>query len=596
MASDGRVPEIVVGVDFGMTCTGVAYSMGPEWAEPKTLQHWPGKMINELANKVPTLLQYKEDSREVKAWGFLCDQESEDIDILACFKLHLDPAYVDPRTDAPVPTLEEAREWFQDYLRCLHDHIEEYFSNAFPRWKTQRTEFVFSVPTTWKSASMIAETERLIKGAGYGGDGANHRVGIGLTEAEAAAVYASKQQFEKDDVILVCDAGGGTTDVNVLQLTSSRGEPTQLQQLSWVEGRSIGSALIDINFHHIVSDRLNKIRDYLQGEPDDIADKMMQGRFERFKCSYGTAASSTIPTIPLEVPGLPPGKHFPIVNIEDSIMRITREELKRLFDIQVDRMLSLINEQFDRMQKKLPRTQISYLVLSGGLGSSPYVRQRFKSYYEIGEGSERPNAQETRIVVVAEPQLAVVQGLVMDRIQTIGRGNMIFKERCCRVSYGVRCREEYSDKNKAHIDWFVKQGENVPSDGFSKPYWLKVKPGQENHSWKTNIIMSTEPRERLPTSLDQDGAKVLCGVESVLKDKGVDMKLKNRHWYNKGEKYLRVRFDIRVILGAADLKFQLQSKNNVVLNHDYDAIQVRWDPPQRSPKEDGDDMAMYREI
>ena len=170
--------------------------MGPDWAEPKTLQHWPGKMINELANKVPTFLQYKEGSRDVKAWGFLCDQESEETDILAYFKLHLDPLYVDPRTDAPVPTLDKAREWFQDYLRCLHDHIEEYFSNAFPRWKTQRTEFVFSVPTTWKNASMIAETERLIKGAGYGRDGATHRVGIGLTEAEAAAVYASKQQFE----------------------------------------------------------------------------------------------------------------------------------------------------------------------------------------------------------------------------------------------------------------------------------------------------------------------------------------------------------------------------------------------------------------
>lgn len=113
-------------------------------------------------------------------------------------------------------------------------------------------------------------------------------------------------------------------DVNVLQLMSLRGEPTQLQQLSWVEGRSIGSALIDINFHHIVSDRLNKIRDYLQGEPDDIAEKMMKGRFERFKCSYGTAASSAIPTIPLEVPGLRAGKHFPNVNIEDSTMRITR--------------------------------------------------------------------------------------------------------------------------------------------------------------------------------------------------------------------------------------------------------------------------------
>lgn len=43
---------------------------------------------------------------------------------------------------------------------------------------------------------MIAEMERLIKGAGFGSDGQDRRVKIGLTEAEAAAVYASKQQFE----------------------------------------------------------------------------------------------------------------------------------------------------------------------------------------------------------------------------------------------------------------------------------------------------------------------------------------------------------------------------------------------------------------
>lgn len=112
--------------------------------------------------------------------------------------------------------------------------------------------------------------------------------------------------------------------MNVLQLTSSRGEPTHLHPLSWVDGHPIGSALIDIHFHHIVTDRLNKIRDYLQGEPSVIADKMMQGRFERFKCSFGTPSSSAIPTIPLEVPGLKPGLHFPNVNIEDSTMRITR--------------------------------------------------------------------------------------------------------------------------------------------------------------------------------------------------------------------------------------------------------------------------------
>ena len=150
-------------------------------------------MINELANKVPTLLEY-ESSNIVKAWGFLCNQNDENADLYSCFKLHLDPSFPDPRPDAP--KLAEARQWFQDYLRCLHDYIDDFFSNSIPRWRSQRTEFVFSVPTTWKNPSMIAETESLIKDAGFGNDGPNHRAGIGLTEAEAAAVYAAKQHFE----------------------------------------------------------------------------------------------------------------------------------------------------------------------------------------------------------------------------------------------------------------------------------------------------------------------------------------------------------------------------------------------------------------
>ena len=107
--------------------------------------------------------------------------------------------------------------------------------------------------------------------------------------------------------------------------------------------------------------------------------------------------------------------------------------------------------------------------------------------------------------------------------------------------------------------------------------------------------MSTEPPERLPTCLDQDGAKIICGIESVLKDKGVDMKMKNRHFFSRGEKFLRVRFDVKVILGAADIRFQLQSKNGVVLSSDHDAIQVKWDPPRQVSKAGGEDTPMYRE-
>ena len=183
----------------------------------------------------------------------------------------------------------------------------------------------------------------------------------------------------------------------------------------------------------------------------------------------------------------------------------------------------------------------------------------------------------------------------------------------------MRCRLAYDPNNPNHIgksvskdprdgksyvehaiDWFVKQvsspvsniwwcyllisgfaqGEIVPSDGISKPYWLKIKPGEETIPWKTHIVTSSAPRDQLPISTTDDGVMVVCAVESNLRNKLVDMKRKNRHWYNIGHPYVRVRFCVRMILGAADLKFQLQSNDRKVLSHDHDAIQVIWEGPE----------------
>lgn len=90
------------------------------------------------------------------------------------------------------------------------------------------------------------------------------------------------------------------------------------------KGRPIGSTLIDMKFHNLISERLSRISSHLNGDPRIIADNMMQGRFERMKCSFGTPAAATIPAIPLPVPGLDPGYSFPNVHIEDSAMKITR--------------------------------------------------------------------------------------------------------------------------------------------------------------------------------------------------------------------------------------------------------------------------------
>ena len=71
----------------------------------------------------------------------------------------------------------------------------------------------------------------------------------------------------------------------------------------------------------------------------------------------------------------------------------------------------------------------------------------------------------------------------MERWQASSSGTIVFKDRCCRLSYGILCREEYDPKtNPAHIsqtvsksprdgklwvegqiDWFLKQVCKIPS-------------------------------------------------------------------------------------------------------------------------------------
>lgn len=134
-----------------------------------------------------------------------------------------------------------------------------------------------------------------------------------------------------------------------------------------------------MGFQRWLEERLNNLRSHLKEDPGIIAERMMQGRFERIKCNFGTAASDLLPTFELSVPDLPPGSNFPAHGITDSKMVIsrygalsvmengadfgTRNVLKTLFDEQVDKILSLTDSQFERLQRKDPREQIVELAV-----------------------------------------------------------------------------------------------------------------------------------------------------------------------------------------------------------------------------------------
>ena len=122
------------------TLTGVAWSMGPEWPDPRTIQHWPGKLGHELRNKVESSVSYDVHTGHLTTWGFLCNPEDERFEYNALFKLNLDPDYKDPIEGAP--SNQEARGWYQDYLGGLYRYVMQYFHDTVARFQSKRIESV----------------------------------------------------------------------------------------------------------------------------------------------------------------------------------------------------------------------------------------------------------------------------------------------------------------------------------------------------------------------------------------------------------------------------------------------------------------------
>lgn len=166
------------------------------------------------------------------------------------------------------------------------------------------------------------------------------------------------------------------------------------------------------------------------------------------------------------------------------------------------------------------------MILSGGLGSSAYVRdqlqQRFINY-------PHPNANHVAVIPCNDPQLVVVRGLLLDRQQrwqTDG-GASVLAARVARASYGVIVNEAYSpalhfnedicvdqyerDKRWAinQIEWLIKKGDTVnPDVPLVKSLQIRLASGELTRAWNTTVVISHCEPTFLPRSMKQRACKV----------------------------------------------------------------------------------------
>ncbi|KAF8533460.1 hypothetical protein BDD12DRAFT_898943 [Trichophaea hybrida] len=590
-----RKPDLIVGVDFGMSETGVAFA-GQSRAlhDTHAYKKWNGRRA-ENSNKVPTWLIYNSRQSQDSAgnntlapqlWGFQCvsNQELEiededegvedrDVDSRRWFKVLLDPKILGKMgTDAP-GTHEDVKRWIKDFLQCIYEELVGYFERttllAPNTWASSKIEFIFSVPTTWENHTMIDDFKHLVKDAGFGEGGKDHTAVIGLTEASAAAVYTFRTWSEpqtkaaKNNCFIICDCGGGTSDISLLRVVEASDKKMALKELLPVKGIPVGSTNIDDDFRDYVHNGLHLGDQCIANRCmyKRAAKKMSESqKFQVYKCTFGE----------------PKHTEFTSFSYQESRIDLRHGEMATIFDRWINQIISLLNDQVGQLHGKDKQRKISYLILSGGLGTNEYLHQRLQTWQESNR-SRFPAIRNLRILKSDEPQLAVAKGLVMDRIETYEHRQSFLLSQCCRSNYGIICSREYNkQKHKGlpvwksefdgksyvsgQIDWIVKKGcaisNNDPILHKFFRYFECDKP-VTSLKWYDEVVKTDLA---IPPDRMTDGVQNVCKIPVEFSQKDIESfaGLSKDKWWSRGKKkYFRVDYDAKIFFGPADISIEI---------------------------------------
>lgn len=299
----------------------------------QVINDWPGSG-DRGERKVPTVLTYNADG-SLSKWGFMCADEEENKLRREFFKIFIDEDTLEAWQQRGLPNaprnVAEAEKLVTDFLKELYAHVKESIETQVGRqhtggWTDMAVTFLFSVPTTWTKMETINAFKRIIHDAGFGAEGSRHFAQVDLTEAEAAAVATLKTSavnFHMGSLFLTVDAGGGTTDLAVMQITSTDPQYPQMSQISEVKGVGIGASLIDVAFIHLVNQRLSAFPDVQRFLPRDFAFRMSRSHhFKTVKHKFGERAYMQ-PVFKMQLEGVSHDFNHPGLRIVDGRMLFT---------------------------------------------------------------------------------------------------------------------------------------------------------------------------------------------------------------------------------------------------------------------------------
>jgi hypothetical protein len=137
------------------------------------------------------------------------------------------------------------------------EHLVAAWEHAFPDAPLAQQQVVLTVPASFDAAARELTREAALA--------AGLPAGLVLLEEPQAAVYAWlaalgdrwRKALKVDDTLLVCDVGGGTTDLTLIGVAEEKGE-LQLRRLAVGEHLLVGGDNMDLALAHFVAGKFGE--------------------------------------------------------------------------------------------------------------------------------------------------------------------------------------------------------------------------------------------------------------------------------------------------------------------------------------------------
>ncbi|KAF5020932.1 hypothetical protein F66182_7037 [Fusarium sp. NRRL 66182] len=555
-------PTLVIGIDFGTTFSGVAWSRAGSKRQTKIVTDWPtSKGYPCDKDMVPSAILYSHLNDESPAWGYATPLEET---VMRWFKLLLVDEKDLPEWVRGSPQVSTVRALMQkanktpiqvlgDYLRRVWDHSHGNIQRSVGQrmMKLSRVHVVVTLPAIWPQYAR----ERMTKALEHAGllevtRGEKTSVGF-ISEPEAAALMCLEENSDRPDVkvgdhFIVCNAGGGTVDIITYKVEKLH--PLTVSESVKGDGALCGAIFLDEKFLALLKSTI----------PLDVQKKLQKPGLQKIMdddwevgIKPSVCKQSASWDIQLAYNG-PVSSQFPSkINIDGSTVR------RKVYQPVIAKIQGLVSKQINQ-----------FIILVGGFGKSRLLYECLRETV----GSKMEVLQENG----PGPWTAVLRGVVLHGLARTGLTDSIsvaVQSRISRHSYGtlvnilpfdadehdpkdrVYCQEHQEFLAVEQTKWFVRIGESVSThDPFASGFWQDL--SSIDQDIQVDIVISDSPE----APARKDNSVRSLGVIKT-SELPVEVWTDLPVWTNKdGEVFRRINYELRIVSDGSSLEFAIWYK------------------------------------